>query len=183
MAKAKVIGLTAPAGSGKDTVFAIIEELMDSKTVVRVAFGDAVKEEVAEQHSVSVEEIEENKESFRNVLQQWGTEHRRKKDPRYWIKQIETEVKMLRDNADVVVITDVRFLNEAEYIKSLGGDVIKIIPSSSHTLIKGSDHSSETESNYIVPDWLLPNSGSIRQLAESVAFLLQDMEVEDFSND
>ena len=62
MPKAKVIGLTAPAGSGKDTVFDIIEELMDSKTVVRVAFGDAVKEEVAEQHGVSIEEVEENKQ-------------------------------------------------------------------------------------------------------------------------
>ncbi len=183
MPKARVIGLTAPAGSGKDTVFDIIDELMDSKTVVRVAFGDAVKEEVAEQHGVSVEEVEENKEAFRNALQQWGTEHRRKKDPRYWIKQVETEVKMLRDNADLVVITDVRFLNEAEYIKSLGGDIIKIVPSSSHKLIKEYEHASETESSYISPDWLLPNSGSLKQLAESVAFLLQDMEVEDFSNE
>tara|TARA_R100000808_G_scaffold1960_3_gene8336 strand:- start:8676 stop:9230 length:555 start_codon:yes stop_codon:yes gene_type:complete len=180
--KAKVIGLIAEARSGKDTVFNIVKTLLPDKTVVRVAFGDAVKEEVAERHELSVEDIEDNKESFRNLLQAWGTDYRRVNDEHYWIKKIKPQVDILMSSADVVVFTDIRFLNEADYIKDkLKGDLIKITGKKERVL--ESDHPSETELKAIKPDWLLPNTGTISSLAEGVAFLLHDMEIEDFSDE
>lgn len=180
--KAKVVGLLAEAGSGKDTVYSIFKTLLSDKTVVRIAFGDAVKEEVADRHDISIEDLEDNKESFRNILQHWGTEYRRKSDEFYWIKKIKPQVDILKTNADVIVFTDVRFLNEADFIrKELKGSIIKITAEADRVL--KSDHRSETEMKYIKPDWLLPNNGTVTELAEGVAFLIHDLEIEDYSDE
>jgi phosphomevalonate kinase len=180
--KAKVIGLVAKAGSGKDTVFNIIKTLLPHRRVVRLAFGDEVKAEVAERHEVSVEAIEDNKEAYRNLLQKWGTEYRRKQEEKYWIKKIKTQLDILRVDSDIVVITDVRFLNEADFIRdNCKGVIIKITGDKARVL--DSSHTSEMEMQYIKPDWLLPNTGSLQQLAEGVAFLLHDLNIEDLNDD
>jgi phosphomevalonate kinase len=180
--KAKVVGLVAEGGSGKDTVFGIFKKLLPDKTVVRIAFGDAVKEEVAERHELRLEDLEDNKESFRNILQEWGTEYRRKQDEFYWIKKLSPQIDILKENADVLVFTDVRFLNEADFIREkLKGNIIKITAKGDRVL--KSDHISETELQYIKPDWLLPNTGTVKELAEGVAFLIHDLEIEDFNDE
>lgn len=179
--KAKVIGLVAKAGSGKDTVFDIIKTLLPHRRIVRVAFGDEVKTEVAERHEVPITTIEENKEVFRNILQQWGTEYRRRQEEKYWINKIKPQLDILRVDADIVVITDVRFLNEADFIRdTCKGVIIKITGDVARVV--DSDHVSEMEMQYIKPDWLLPNTGSMQELAEGVAFLLHDLNIENIND-
>lgn len=57
------------------------------------------------------------------LLQWWGTEYRRAQDPDYWVKKVFYELK----NFDgVVVISDVRFVNEFAAIKNNGGFTINI---------------------------------------------------------
>ena len=61
----------------------------------------------------------------RSLLQWWGTEYRRAKDPDYWVKRLR---KTLEDHKpDFALITDVRFPNEAEFIKQAGGLLVKVI--------------------------------------------------------
>lgn len=52
------------------------------------------------------------------LLQWWGTEYRRAQDPNYWVKKFVSQVK---DFPGVVIAQDVRFTNEAQTIKELGG--------------------------------------------------------------
>jgi hypothetical protein len=49
------------------------------------------------------------------LLQWWGTEYRRKQDQNYWVNQVNKE---LADFNGIALITDVRFLNERDYVKS-----------------------------------------------------------------
>lgn len=52
------------------------------------------------------------------LLQWWGTEFRRAQDRDYWVKEWRRQVAQF---SGVVIAQDVRFLNEADAIKSMGG--------------------------------------------------------------
>ena len=115
--RAKVIAITGQAGSGKDTVFGLVKGMMPKLDVVRVAFGDEVKKEYAEYLGVALDEIMASKNGHRIGLQKWVTEHRREEDRDYWINKIRPQVDFLVKTADVIVVTDVRFMNEAKFLK------------------------------------------------------------------
>ncbi len=57
------------------------------------------------------------------LLQFWGTEYRRAQDPDYWVKQWKAAIS---PKANIVIATDMRFLNEADTIKSAGGYTIQV---------------------------------------------------------
>ena len=182
MSKAKVIGLVGRAGSGKDTVYEALKAALDDKTVVRVAFGDEVKREVADRHELSVETIDANKDKFRTLLQEWGLEYRRVNDPDYWIKKIKPQMDMFHELADVIVVTDIRFINEAAYVKDIcKGSLVKVLGNKAKML--KSIHQSETEMQDITPDYLLPNDkNNLDQLCEGVAFLINELELMEVHN-
>lgn len=50
---------------------------------------------------------------MRACLRYWGTEYRRRQDQDYWVKQVEVD--------PITVVTDVRFPNEIERVRSQGG--------------------------------------------------------------
>ncbi len=57
------------------------------------------------------------------LLQFWGTEFRRAQDPDYWVKKTFANIPK---NADIVMITDVRFPNEADAVKQQGGYTVNV---------------------------------------------------------
>jgi hypothetical protein len=57
------------------------------------------------------------------LLQWWGTEFRRAQNPNYWVDKF---VAGINSKADIVLVTDMRFLNEAERIKQLGGYTVQV---------------------------------------------------------
>jgi hypothetical protein len=60
----------------------------------------------------------------RALLQWWGTEFRRAKDPDYWVKK--TMQQIAEDAPDVALICDLRFPNEAEGIRAAGGYIVRV---------------------------------------------------------
>jgi hypothetical protein len=124
-----VIGVTGKKRSGKDEVFRAIAG-NGLAGVYRLAFADALKEELAEACRVSVQYIEEHKAQFRLGLQWWGTEFRRGLcSDRYWLDKAEHKFEVLTvcEQPRIVVFTDVRFPNEADLIKALGGKVWRVV--------------------------------------------------------
>lgn len=171
--RAKVIAITGQAGSGKDTMFALLKGMLPKLDVIRVAFGDEVKREYAEHLDVDLDEMLLNKNGHRLGLQKWGTEHRREEDRNYWINKIRPQVDFLMETADVVVVTDVRFINEAEFLKKeYDATVVRIVGSANRVLY--SLHESEVEMLNIKVDWLVPNKGTLSELASGVRFILQE---------
>jgi hypothetical protein len=57
------------------------------------------------------------------LLQWWGTEYRRNQNPNYWTDQWK---KAINPYADIVLTTDMRFINEAEVVKAAGGFTVRV---------------------------------------------------------
>ena len=58
-----------------------------------------------------------DKEQFRLLMQWWGTEFRRNMvDKDYWIKKVQSWIDK-HPEVDVILIPDLRFKNEIEWIK------------------------------------------------------------------
>jgi hypothetical protein len=75
-----------------------------------------------------------------------------------------------------VVITDVRFPHEVEAISSFARKIkspFKMIKIVRDTGFFGDDHSSETDSDGIVPDLVLENNGTLEQLFEQFESLFE----------
>ena len=99
--------------------------------------------------------------TYRQLLQAWGTEYRRRQDPDYWVKRLEKKLRGL----ERVVIDDVRFPNEVEMIQRLGGKVIRI----DRPGTVESTHASENVLNDFTGwDGVILNAGTLEELEEKV---------------
>ena len=72
---------------------------------------------------------------------------------RYWYQNL-----FLTDMFPNVVISDLRFLNEAEVVREMGGSIVRIDRPS---ITINDSHASETEMEEIIPDYTIINNSSI----------------------
>jgi hypothetical protein len=107
--------------------------------------------------------------SVRHFLQVFGTECIRDNfGADFWVKKMRSAITRLSGElAFPVVITDCRFENEAEMIRSLGGGVIEI----RRPGLRASDHASDAG---IRADAVIINGGTLRDLADAIADLMAE---------
>lgn len=178
-----IYGLAGNApGAGKDTAGAMLVQC----GAVRMAFGDALKDEVAKvtmggapipmdiesdprlsllhfalQQSMGVDpHAKPTGLMMRTVLQLWGTEYRRAKDEDYWPNALANSVDAAMTD---VVITDVRIPNEVAFVKRRGGVIWYI---ERPKLVKP-DHASEQLVREVA-DVVIVNGGSEQAFLKSV---------------
>lgn len=90
-------------------------------------------------------------------LQIWGTNiKRRLYGEDYWVKKWQENIP----NSDIVYVTDVRFQNEYETLKKMGGyyiDVIRYNQDGTRFIAQDRDenHPSETDLDNVVPDFVI----------------------------
>lgn len=132
-----LIGLTGAAGAGKDTAAA---HLQQSHGFLRLALADPLYRMVSAMTGLPVEQLADRsvKETHiawvgaspRRLLQTLGTEWGRGTlGDDIWIKGLLRRIdkyKAIVKSASIVV-TDVRFANEAEAIRSRGGRIVEIV--------------------------------------------------------
>ena len=132
-----IIGITGKAGSGKDTMASYLEQ----QGYIKLSFGSAVKDIVSIITGWSREFVEGTNEerhlretlvhpdynkTCRELMQFVGTDlFRNQFDDNIWVNIIKNKIESDIIN-DKFVITDVRFDNEAQMIKSIGGNIIQI---------------------------------------------------------
>jgi len=130
----KIIGLTGPAGSGKDTVRQMLEQ---NHHCTGLAFADPMRAMLAPlldlcgvgnewmaQRELKELPIPGLGQSYRVLAQRLGTEWGRSIDPDFWVKVAAAsmaEVMNIKGPDTVFVISDVRFDNEAQWVKDHGG--------------------------------------------------------------
>lgn len=170
----RLIGLIGKKKSSKTTVANYISELLHPKVVATIGFADALKDEIAIAIGRSREYIDLHKDNFHLIMQGWGTDFRRKlcRDT-YWLDKVEFEItcELTAGITEVVVIPDVRFVNEAEMIRKHGGTLILL----HNRVVESSDnHQSEIEMEHIHPEYMIDNSGDLQDLKHSVKLLLRD---------
>lgn len=135
--KYNMIAIAGNARSGKDTLaqILILHATGKKKRLHRVAFADALKREtdLFLQDTVGISSFtkkDEEKAKIRPFLVFYGTDFIRGFNNNHWIEK--TEECML--SGDDYVITDMRFKNEYDWVKSHGGSTIyleRILPDGS----------------------------------------------------
>lgn len=148
----RLVGLTGAAGCGKD---AIAVEL-SKNSWVRVAFADPLKELCIKFLGLSRDDVYtqlgkiKHNETWgmtnREILQLVGTNALRNNfHEDVWIKIAEMSISKLLATGNRVVVTDVRFDNEAQMITRLGGVVAKVIRPQLKTMLTDAEtrHASE----------------------------------------
>lgn len=106
--------------------------------------------------------------SFRELLQFIGTDVCRDCiDTNIWFQIGMNKIQDWQNRGENVVVTDVRFDNEAEGIKNLGGDVIHIIrPEVEEGQTELEQHASESITWTV--DWTLYNTGTEENLQDQL---------------
>ncbi len=157
-----LVGLIGEAGSGKSTV---AHHLAARYGFVELSVAQPLKDLCVEQFGWDARRMDElaYKEeqdpllpagwTRRKVLQHIGTDCFRSIDPNHWVKQnaaaIRTEIKANHS----VAIADVRFPNEIEMIRQLGGVIVLVRRAGDFEGTTSSRHSSENAWRETVPDF------------------------------
>jgi len=184
-----IIGVHGFKQSGKDTLG---KYLIDHHGFSRLAFADKVKESLKVIFNVRHEQLygedkdkntltqarwedfegikKENKAdeeflSARELMQTFATEVCRSKIPNIWVNYLDLE------GSDRIVVTDVRFENEAQFIKDNGGIIIKV----DRPGAEGENHASEIALPREMCNYIIENNGTVEDLHQKAEAVMQDI--------
>ena len=175
----KLIGLTGPARSGKDTTARIIYNTVFGKDydpvcnhIIYLSFAAPIKAAIEVMCGCGYVEgpeketvIETLGVSPRRLMQTLGTEWGRDCiGENFWVNLMEHNIKAIADDYDLGIITDARFENEAEFIREHG----ELWHVSRDTGQKVEAHSSENGIAFKDGDKRINNNGSIEDLTREV---------------
>lgn len=179
-----IIGLSGYAGTGKDTV----RQMLEDAGFVGFAFADPIRSmlrELLTSNGISDEYMDsrEFKEaiipelgvSYRHMAQTLGTEWGRALQPDFWLRLATAYMGDVKRNSwnDSLhfVISDVRFSNEAAWVREHGGVIWHVMrPGTSPVR----DHISEREISLFDADRAIMNSGSLEELRTQVLEAIGD---------
>lgn len=169
--KVKLFGVAGPAGAGKDTVG---DWLVKHRGFHKHAFASILKAGLAamgmpEPADRAAKELPIDGFSFswRDAAQKLGTEWGRALDPDLWVKV--ARLRFMREMAQghSIVVTDVRFENEADMIRAAGGTIIHLIGRSAR-LGALSGHPSEAGILKRHRDLVVMNDGEMEYLEQQL---------------
>jgi len=183
-----LIGLIGRAQSGEDTAAGFLQE----RGYVRHAFADPLREAALGLDPIVDATILWNDPSFgdathletkrlsdvvrllgwdrakvlypevRRTLQRLGTESVRALDETFWIRALEARL----DAAETpVVVTDVRFPNEAEAIAARGGWIVRVVRPGAPEVL---EHASESALDLYPADVEIRNASTLEAFREEV---------------
>lgn len=170
----QIVGLTGKAGSGKDTAADSLCEALQArgKRTKTMAFADPIRAALAAmgvptsyiyQRHLKEVEIPGWGASYRKLSQTLGTEWGRELIGNdFWVRRLAdrvVELGMLTRLPDVLVITDVRMQNEADWVKTRLGLLVHVVRPDLGTV---RDHASEAGVQGI--DQVLANDGDLMNL-------------------
>lgn len=181
-----LIGLVGPSGAGKTTAADYLEDAHD---FVQAAFADALKDmlealmtgcnvdyahlhepalkarPIAELHDVSPRRMMQ-------TLGDWG----RFLAPDWWVTALAHRIGMAHPSQapvhDRIVLSDVRYLNEAAWIMAHGGRLVRIHRAVDSLALHR--HSSETEQHAIDTWCTLDNTADVHSLKYQIDAMLAD---------
>ena len=186
-----LIGICGHAGSGKDTAASMIQDQLTDTWVE--SFADPLKEAAAAAFGISLDDfyLPEKKEiphpfwggTPRMIAQFFGTElfreHIWKLIPQdsqdFWIRRMVARIDHGVDDVeysgdDTVIIPDVRFQNEYEFILGNKGIIIHLTRQGANGTVGIPSHHSEKGINFNYPErtFYVENNGSLDEQAEKL---------------
>lgn len=177
-----IVGITGPAGSGKSTAAgALVADgyqrlplALPIKHMLRAGLGLTEEETDGQLKQVVLSRLGLTV-TPRTLMQTLGTEWGRDIDEHFWLKAWQARAdKMIPHTGQgraMIVVDDVRFMNEALFLRSLGARIICI--KGRPTVLRGSEqaHWSEIEWARIgAQDWVrtVEGRGTVRDFQDRV---------------
>jgi phosphomevalonate kinase len=130
----KLIGLSGKLGSGKNYIAEkiIAPYFQDKYNILIIGFGDQVKNELYARDLALTYDLLYDQKSYdsRKKLQEYATEYGRDRyNQDMWIRGLDMQIETFQKRSPkevMILICDVRFVNEADYVKNKNGLLIKI---------------------------------------------------------
>lgn len=181
-----LIGISGSSGTGKTTLAERLAETMTNTFIS--CFADPLKEAASILYGISedcfyISELKETRNEFwgttpREIAQYLGTEvFRHTVSPSFWVDRMERRLSLegnhgnshdaLYEPGDTVIIPDVRFQNEVDFILAHNGIILHLIREGTKPVgipghsSEGFVPSSSTASDRIID---LNNNGTVAQL-------------------
>lgn len=162
-----IIGLSGYAQSGKDTAANYLIQQFGFK---RLSFADPIKEFLKAINPILEDghrlnelihkfgwDLIKNRTEVRRLLQETGMTARKMFGKDFWIEQALLDTDPLQR----YVVSDVRFINEADYIRDLGGTIWRINRIDNKPI---NAHISEIAMDDYSFDFVLQNDGLVEDL-------------------
>lgn len=190
--KPVIISLGFRARSGKGEIASFLKSAYGGCNLVVLSFASALRKEIHDEvHKIAAEFRCPPREALevlcqrmgvkfdpfakpdqlnpyskqRYLMQVWGTELRRKQDPDYWLGKVAEQIE--KQQPGIVIIDDMRFHNEAEWVKARGGVTVHVHrPDNTSLDSKAAAHASEHDLVDHKFDFTVLNDGSLKQLHE-----------------
>lgn len=172
-----LVGLIGKKRAGKDTVAStLVEEFGFARVafadplkaaalrldpIVRIWAGDPVRlsgvvERMGWEAAKEIPEV-------RRTLQEYGVAIR-EIEPDFWVRAGLDRAHAARYGGEPVVVTDVRFPNEAEAIEQAGGTLVRVVRPG---LVSTDTHVSETALDEYPTRFTISNGGTLDDLADA----------------
>lgn len=185
MASWRILGLQGPKGSGKDYAYKVLADI-SPVPVKRFAFADELKIELSENFGLDMQLLHGSQEekdtsftkvnwespmvsqhaagrtgplTYRELLQIYGTEVARLgRGADVWLDKLKPKVYdwLEANDEHIAIITDVRYPNEAEWVRASGGTNVLI--DSNHG--DGADNHT-SERGQLVHELVIPSKGLV----------------------
>jgi hypothetical protein len=165
-----ILAISGKKYSGKNALANAITNIA-ACTTEQFAFAHRIKAEVAKAFDTTTAEIETNKPMYREILQAWGSLRRQRDGIDYFVEKVFR--KLTRTNAELVMITDVRFYNEIELLKQANAHTIRI-----HRMSTMEDnHISETALDDYKFDYIVDNNNDLYDLQKKAIELCKHFNI------
>ena len=174
-----IIGVAGKAGSGKDTIAEILGVFAGA---TRVAFADPIKQALNAIFGWTMEQWSDREwkerplksvgKSPRQLAQTLGTEWGRGQDPMFWVRALEDRLDSavdLREHIHILVIPDVRFEDEADWVRARGGLMVHVVRPGADGKVGEQNHSSEAGVKIAPGDVRIFNDGAKEELTFKVS--------------
>lgn len=183
IAKPLLIGLSGKAGSGKTT---LANYLVKQHGYKDFAFADKLKVVVGAAFDLSYDQLHGHSKEIvdprwgrspRWLMQFLGTDILRSHWPDIWIRHLRQTILDVLSlfGQKPIVITDVRFIDEAEALRQLGAVLVRLERPGAGARAGIPDHISESELDaWKIWDWdfVINNSGTLEDLSVMAEILV-----------
>ena len=173
-----IIGIAGPAQSGKSTLAGEFRRLIEFRggEFHEKPFAGPLKAMLA---AIGVSTLEKDKNvvdarfgaSPRVLMQTLGTEWGRRINPDCWLNVWRSQLPV----TGVVVVPDVRFENEAQAIRELGGPVVHVTRPVTTEMLAVPAHASEAGIKKAKGDIILRNDRGIEKVAALAAQIIDNL--------
>ncbi len=171
----KLIGFTGQMEAGKTTAAKVTGfELLNFADPLKKCIGELFLFSEDQLHTMKGKNTVDDTwgATPREIMQQFGTEFIRANFPGFWVKRMDTVLSSQALYKNNVAIGDIRFEDEAQMVRDLGGTVVHIVRHTEGNEFSG--HASEQKLKVKYGDHVLENTGSLSDFKSTVFDLVNN---------